>query len=339
MVGNFYRDKEQISCRFADRIICLSEHDRDMLQTLMQDDIETQRNTVKRDDYLSISSRRSTLSAMSKKIKNILILPPPLRGDILDLAQKNTLDSNENYTQFLPPEAANAIKSTTLQPRKKRLFISCVVRLSPEKSPHHFVSLIQKLGGVDFLRRNGLIPLLCGAKSVGCYADQVLADFEYVCSRGLSQGSVWPYVVIKHFLGPKELAAVLTRTAINIHPCFYDAYGMTLVESAAFGVPSIVNNGGKVGAVSLLGSGKGCIDIDLERILEYHDDKKSNDCCYGSGIEELKTLISKSSRKGSHESRVLGAVAEEARSRALNWDEMTCFRSLVAYLNKINADS
>lgn len=32
------------------------------------------------------------------------------------------------------------------------------------------------------------------------------------------------------------------------HPCLYDAYGMTLVESAVFQCPSIVNAGNKVGA-------------------------------------------------------------------------------------------
>ena len=51
-------------------------------------------------------------------------------------------------------------------------------------------------------------------------------------------------------------------------PCIYDAYGMTMVESAAFGAPSIVNSGGKVGAASLLGEGKGCIAVDLEKIVD-----------------------------------------------------------------------
>ena len=27
----------------------------------------------------------------------------------------------------------------------------------------------------------------------------------------------------------------MSRTALNFHPCAYDAYGMTLVEAAAFG--------------------------------------------------------------------------------------------------------
>ena len=34
----FYREKEQLSCRVANVIICLSEHDRGMLQRLIEED-------------------------------------------------------------------------------------------------------------------------------------------------------------------------------------------------------------------------------------------------------------------------------------------------------------
>ena len=45
-----------------------------------------------------------------------------------------------------------------------------------------------------------------------------------------------------------------------MHPCAYDAYGMTLVEAAAFGCPSLVNGGGAVGATELLGA-DGCVQV------------------------------------------------------------------------------
>ena len=45
-----------------------------------------------------------------------------------------------------------------------------------------------------------------------------------------------------------------------MHPCTYDAYGMTLVEAAAFGCPSLVNGGGAVGATELLGA-DGCVQV------------------------------------------------------------------------------
>ncbi len=73
-----------------------------------------------------------------------------------------------------------------------------------------------------------------------------------------------------------------SQTAINFHPFFHNTYRMTLVESAAFGVSSFISHGGNAGAVSMLGSGEGCIDINLKRILESHDDNKGSDCNDGS---------------------------------------------------------
>ena len=46
-------------------------------------------------------------------------------------------------------------------------------------------------------------------------------------------------VVLESFLGAKALAAVCSTTAINFHACIYDAYGMSVVEAAAFGAPSV----------------------------------------------------------------------------------------------------
>jgi hypothetical protein len=58
----------------------------------------------------------------------------------------------------------------------------------------------------------------------------------------------------------QALGAIFARTALNVHPCAYDAYGMTLVEAAAFGCPSLVNGGGAVGATELLGA-DGCVQV------------------------------------------------------------------------------
>jgi hypothetical protein len=45
---------------------------------------------------------------------------------------------------------------------------------------------------------------------------------------------------------------VFAATRLNIHPCAYDAYGMTVVEAASQGAPSLVAVGGAVGATDLL---------------------------------------------------------------------------------------
>lgn len=71
-------------------------------------------------------------------------------------------------------------------------------------------------------------------------------------------------VCLTRFLDPQ----VFSQTLLNFHPCVYDAYGMTVVEAAAFGVPSVVNKGtaGAVGAADLLRIRDGmAIGVNLER--------------------------------------------------------------------------
>lgn len=280
----FYKSKEQHSCRLADTIICLSDHDRDNLQYLMN-----------QDGILDVEC--------SQKLKNVEILPPPLRGDILDLA---TRDFDE-MARHLPPQAHDAIGQLS-----NRAFITCMVRLSPEKSPHHFVSFLQKMGGVDFLKRAKLIPLICGARSDESYARTVLDELNKMCC------DEWPCVVIDHFLGPREMAAVFSLTAINVHPCLYDAYGMTVVEAAAFGATSIVNKGGKIGATSLLKEGVGCVAVDLHSII-IGDVSTLSDC-----MHQIRT----------HDTSLNG-IREKGRSLALGWNEEAyCIRLLDVILSK-----
>jgi hypothetical protein len=70
---------------------------------------------------------------------------------------------------------------------------------------------------------------------------------------------------------------------------------MTMVESAAFGAPSITNGRGKVGAAVMLGEEKGCISIDLEGILgsNDHNDDVDDETKYArcGFSEHLSTLL------------------------------------------------
>jgi glycosyltransferase involved in cell wall biosynthesis len=172
----------------------------------------------------------------------------------------------------------------------------------------------------------------------------------------------WPCIVIDHHLGPKELAAIFSYTALNIHPCLYDAYGMTMVESAAFGVPSVVNCGGNVGAAALLGENEGCIALDLSEMEEVivetmtmTDDRK-NDSSSNEKEDEESDCVKKlmellASRRIMHaaidrDSRpqqqsccstttTLAKVAKEARRRSLEYDELSCCRGLIDKLNSL----
>ena len=196
---SFYKEKEQLSCQMSNVVICLSEHDRSLLQKLIDDN----------DDTESLSKQK------------IQILYPPLRGDIYNLAM-NMNQSNISYS--LPNKVKSVIEkvSSAETNANQRIFIDCMARLSPEKTPHNFVTLLRKLGGVDFLRKYSLIPILCGAKSVEEYANKVINDFKSLCS---ADAEAWPCIVITRNLCPEELAAVFSSTVINVHvSCWFVYY-------------------------------------------------------------------------------------------------------------------
>ena len=74
---------------------------------------------------------------------------------------------------------------------------------------------------MKFLRKKSLIPILCGARSVEEYATQVINDFQALCNTDDDE-ETWPCVVINRHLGPKELAAVFSRTLVNVHVSFVE---------------------------------------------------------------------------------------------------------------------
>jgi glycosyltransferase involved in cell wall biosynthesis len=137
----------------------------------------------------------------------------------------------------------------------------------------------------------GFVPLLCGAAAEKTYAAEVI---ERV--RSATAGRA---VLLEH-LGAEELAAVFARTALNFHPCVYDAYGMSIVEAAAFGAPSMINGGGTIGAAALLDAGVGVLAADLTAPAAE------------VGVAVLEAL---------DEHERLDEVAQAGKSRALDWGE------------------
>ena len=76
-------------------------------------------------------------------------------------------------------------------------------------------------------------------------------------------------------LNAKQLGKIYSRTKLNVHPCRKDAYGMTVIEAAAFGAPSLVCSGGKVGSSELLVENEGVFSFDydnetIEAPREFH---------------------------------------------------------------------
>lgn len=81
---------------------------------------------------------------------------------------------------------------------------------------------LSRRGSLEVL---GLTPFLCG---VGGPANPYGASIQDRLVSACPDS-----VLEKRFLGAKELASLYSETALNIHPCAYDAYGMTVVEAAS----------------------------------------------------------------------------------------------------------
>jgi glycosyltransferase involved in cell wall biosynthesis len=148
----------------------------------------------------------------------VAVIHPPLRADVAQLAA--------------------AAAPATPQPRA---LLTCAVRLSPEKQPERFVELVEALARRGALARLGLQPAL-----VGCPRDAWGSSLvqRLLCAAPTAE-------VHTDFLSPAQLGSLWCRTLLNIHPPSYDAFGMTALEAAAWGAPSLMHLDG-VGAAEVL---------------------------------------------------------------------------------------
>eukprot|EP00439_Symbiodinium_sp_Y106_P001222 s4490_g1.t1 len=227
------------------------------------------------------------------------LLLPPLRGDMHELAHQ----AQEELDLFLPAQVKDALRPE--DSKKQRFLVTCVARISPEKNVFRFLRFLQM--AKDTLHELGLIPLLAGSSSDESYAAAVKAEL-----KRLAPGAI----IVDSFLTPKSLAAVFGRTALNFHPCAYDAYGMTIVEAAACAAPSVLA-GESVGAWALLGSHSLCVDMPP-------DENELSDEAVAAITSFLRDP----------EIETLGA---SARKEALLWDEQaygTRLLELIASLSK-----
>eukprot|EP00045_Choanoeca_perplexa_P010726 m.110580 g.110580 ORF g.110580 m.110580 type:complete len:396 (-) comp15371_c0_seq1:43-1230(-) len=168
------------------------------------------------------------------------LLLPPLRDDILE-------SSSERPTQM-----DSVVADPELVPR----YVLCCVRLSPEKRALTFANAMQAL--YPELEAKGLIPVLVGSSSDESYAARVTNQLTTHCPNALILG----------LQTPDQLAGVFRRTELNVHPALNDAYGMTIVEAAAFGVPTLLTDDQSVGAVALLGPTNACLQAKVTEAEE-----------------------------------------------------------------------
>eukprot|EP00741_Cyanophora_paradoxa_P004494 tig00000806_g4363.t1 len=139
-----------------------------------------------------------------------------------------------------------------------RPYLLCCVRRSPEKNVDFFVRLCQRASAL--LDSLGVVPLLCGATADESYDAGLRGGLLAACRRAEIRGS----------LSHDELMDVYSKTLLNVHTALYEPYGLTIVEAAAFGAPSLIHRGGQVGATDLLrpgpasGWGEGAADAEEE---------------------------------------------------------------------------
>lgn len=118
-----------------------------------------------------------------------------------------------------------------------------MVRFAKDKGAGRFVDVVQRMSEMEpgFWERTGVVPLMVGAASSE-WALEVKRRFKQAVPCG---------VVVDRFLSPEALADVLVDSVLSLHPSLYEAFGMTIVEAAACGVPSVINVDG-IGASQLL---------------------------------------------------------------------------------------
>lgn len=93
------------------------------------------------------------------------------------------------------------------------------------------MSIAAALSQRGTFKKLGLQPLLLAASS-SSYAQEIVREFEEKVPEGR---------VERRFMCAEDLAEVFRCTFLNVHPCEYDAYGMTVVEAASQGAPSIMH--------------------------------------------------------------------------------------------------
>lgn len=196
-------------------------------------------------------------------------------------------------------------RGAILDDQRKRMYLTSLVRLSEDKGAHRFVSMLHRIqnNDPDFWTRTGVVPLVLGAHTQPEYSKRIHEDLTSAVPQA---------IIIDEFLPPARLADVLQQSILNVHPALYEAYGLTIVEAAAMGCPSIINKEG-IGAAQLLNPADGAtiaVDIaDEEALSKVVCDVITND--------EWR-----------------GHIAHQAYLRATSWTEAEYVRELLSFVGE-----
>lgn len=197
----FYEEHEQAAARAASLLIALCRQDAHALE-----------------QFACTQPEASALAVTVPPTISAVIFPP-LRVDMHRLALLSA-----------------PVPGREAAPTLRRRYLTCSVRLSPEKNAMFFVDIVERMQAE--LGRLGVVPLLVGAAADLEYAQAVRTRLRAVCPTA---------VIVEDFLGPDKLGAIYIETLVNVHTALHDAYGMTVVEAAAFGAVTLLDTAGRVG--------------------------------------------------------------------------------------------
>lgn len=176
-----------------------------------------------------------------------------------DWRTQSSFTDNEHAVRVILPmlrtefsTVADEDKGKILDFGRKRQYLVSLVRLSEDKGPHRFVQMLRDIQQEDptFWDRTGVVPLLCGAASQPEYAARVKRELLDAVPNA---------VLVDRFLPPLEMAHLMQQAILNVHGALYEAYGLTIVEAAAMGCPSVINTSG-IGAAQLLSVEDGAVE-------------------------------------------------------------------------------
>eukprot|EP01059_Diplonema_ambulator_P004841 TRINITY_DN1457_c0_g1_i5.p1 TRINITY_DN1457_c0_g1~~TRINITY_DN1457_c0_g1_i5.p1 ORF type:complete len:388 (+),score=79.93 TRINITY_DN1457_c0_g1_i5:45-1166(+) len=120
-----------------------------------------------------------------------------------------------------------------------RRYLLCCVRVVKEKNAGFFVDLVERVAGL--LVERGVVPYMVGASDGKGYGDEVKARLNKAGCKA----------IISDFVTPPTLAHIMRHSLLNIHPSLNEAYGMTIIEAASLGCPTLCHHT-SIGATELL---------------------------------------------------------------------------------------
>ncbi|KAG8461855.1 hypothetical protein KFE25_013874 [Diacronema lutheri] len=162
-------------------------------------------------------------------IAPIVVLNPPLRAEIAAIANRTAVRNGSG---------------------ERTLLLYCG-RLAAEKNVLAFARAVAL--AAPALRALGVRPALVGGG----------ADAQLVRAARDAVRDAFADALLLDFVQPAQLAPLLERTLLFVHPARYESYGMMLVEAAALGAPLLLDERGDIGASDLLPLGSHAYGADM----------------------------------------------------------------------------